>query len=297
MINSLSIENFQSHEKTSIDFSNGLNIIIGQTNSGKSAILKALHWLVFNRPSGNEFIQNEKEFSHVICSFDKNVIERFKSENENYYKINGSMFKSFGRDIPEEIEEAMKMDDINFQSQLSPIFLLSESSGEVARKLNNIAELELIDISISNLNSQRREIKERIKFNKEKKEELEKQIETYKWVENADKEQKAIEKRRKKYEKLTEKYEMLRHSFLQYKQKYEEYENYNYDECVEIFWNECNEKNIQLKEKKSIYINLSSDVERMKVVANSLKECIVEIKELERRFDELFPEVCPLCGR
>ena len=45
----LTIENFQSiKEKTEIDFIEGVNLIIGPSNSGKSAVLRALRGLILN---------------------------------------------------------------------------------------------------------------------------------------------------------------------------------------------------------------------------------------------------------
>ena len=52
MITSLSIKNWQSHKDTKLDFVNGVNVIIGVPNSGKTAVLRALLWLIENRPKG-----------------------------------------------------------------------------------------------------------------------------------------------------------------------------------------------------------------------------------------------------
>jgi len=46
MINSLTIQNFQSHKNTTLEFDNGINIIIGQSDSGKTAIIRALNWVI-----------------------------------------------------------------------------------------------------------------------------------------------------------------------------------------------------------------------------------------------------------
>jgi len=55
MIKQLTIKNFQSHKKTKLEFSDGVNIIIGQSDSGKTAIIRALNWVVNNKPSGDSF--------------------------------------------------------------------------------------------------------------------------------------------------------------------------------------------------------------------------------------------------
>src|SRR4030066_377226 len=55
MIKSLKIENFQSHLNSWLEFSNGINVISGQSNNGKSSILRSLSWVIFNRPLGLSF--------------------------------------------------------------------------------------------------------------------------------------------------------------------------------------------------------------------------------------------------
>ena len=54
MIKKLIIENYQSHKRTEIDFSDGVNAVIGRTDVGKSAIMRALIWVMRNRPLGDE---------------------------------------------------------------------------------------------------------------------------------------------------------------------------------------------------------------------------------------------------
>ena len=55
MLSCLSIENFQSHEHSFLEFSKGINVITGSSDSGKTAILRALYWIIWNRPQGDSF--------------------------------------------------------------------------------------------------------------------------------------------------------------------------------------------------------------------------------------------------
>ena len=52
MIDKIKIENIQSHKNTELNLSNGINVIVGSSNNGKSAILRALYWAIYNRPLG-----------------------------------------------------------------------------------------------------------------------------------------------------------------------------------------------------------------------------------------------------
>lgn len=43
-ITNLLIENFQSHSRSEFDFGKGLTVIIGPSDNGKSAVLRAMRW-------------------------------------------------------------------------------------------------------------------------------------------------------------------------------------------------------------------------------------------------------------
>lgn len=54
-IHRLHIENFQNHRDTTLCFSPGLNVIVGEAEKGKSSIIRAIAWLFFNHPPGADF--------------------------------------------------------------------------------------------------------------------------------------------------------------------------------------------------------------------------------------------------
>ena len=56
MIKSIHLRNFQRHKKLDIDLSEGVNVIVGPSDIGKTAILRALYWLRFNRPLSTEVL-------------------------------------------------------------------------------------------------------------------------------------------------------------------------------------------------------------------------------------------------
>ena len=51
-IKKIIIDNFQSHEHTEIEFGPGLNVIVGPSDYGKSAVVRALRWVLYNEPRG-----------------------------------------------------------------------------------------------------------------------------------------------------------------------------------------------------------------------------------------------------
>ncbi len=151
MIKSLQISNFQSHKSSLLEFDNGVNVIIGQSDSGKSAILRALLWLVTNRPSGESFRSNWGRDTEVEMKMDGGIVSRTRGKGKNQYILNGQTLASIGTDVPVEVMKMLDLKDVNVQHQLDAPFLLSETAGEVARQLNQIANLEVIDTATTNI--------------------------------------------------------------------------------------------------------------------------------------------------
>src|SRR5690554_5109154 len=106
MITSLEIQNFQSHKETLLEFEPGVNVIIGPSDSGKTAILRALYWLVWNRPLGDAFRSSWGGDTKVVLETKDGMVKRFKGK-EDHYKLfydppfDPIEFKAFGTQVPD----------------------------------------------------------------------------------------------------------------------------------------------------------------------------------------------------
>ncbi len=207
MIKNLKIKNFESHKNTSLSFHKGVNAIIGDSDKGKSGILRALNWIINNRPSGDSFKSHWG--GNTICSLEtEQEITREKSKKFNGYYIGNkdddNHFKAMGQSVPDTISDMINISESNWQKQLSSPFLLSKSSGEVAKTLNKAANLESIDISISAINStlkkENRELKEKQTLLKSYDEKLS----AYDDIDDIEKIVSRLEKYQDTYDKLEE---------------------------------------------------------------------------------------------
>jgi exonuclease SbcC len=152
LIKSVKIKNFQVHKNTEIELSPGVNVITGDTDAGKSSLMRALRLVVFNRPTGDSIIRwGEKEVKVSVSTTDNQHIERVKSKKENSYLLNSEELKAVGKDVPERVAQALNLSDTNFQKQLDRPFLLLESPGEIAQFFNSIVGLSDIDKSLYNI--------------------------------------------------------------------------------------------------------------------------------------------------
>ena len=152
MINSLNIQNYQSHKNSLLEFHPGVNVIVGSSDAGKSAILRALRKLIWNKPMGEAFRSTWGGQTSITANFDDLPVSWIK-DKETVYKLGEQEFKAFSTEVPPEIVKAVNMGEINLQQQLDSHFLLSNISGDVAKHFNRIAHLEKIDSATASVNS------------------------------------------------------------------------------------------------------------------------------------------------
>lgn len=150
MIKKIIIENYQSHKRTEIGLSKGINIFIGKSDSGKSAILRSVIWNKDNRPTGDVHMRRgEESFSCTIIA-EKEIVRK-RDKKFNGYIVDGEEYDA-GKDVPIQVSKALNLSDINIQHQFDNHFLLTSTPGSIAEYLNTVVDLEVIDDAIDGIN-------------------------------------------------------------------------------------------------------------------------------------------------
>jgi DNA repair exonuclease SbcCD ATPase subunit len=140
MIKSIELYNFQNHKKLKVKFDpHGLNIIIGQTGAGKSAIFRALFLVSDNKPLGADKLFQSPKYKIIVRTETHTIIREPKSYTLIDSEDNEEVFKAFGSDVPAKVNQALNLKSANWQRQLSKHFLLFESPGAAAKLINNIS--------------------------------------------------------------------------------------------------------------------------------------------------------------
>jgi len=127
-------------------------VIVGPSDNGKSAIFRAICWVLYNRPLGEAFRSYWAEKTKVTTLFTTpdgttKKIVREKGKKFNGYRLDGLDMQAVGSGVPDQVLKAHGMDqELNVQSQIDPFFLIQSSSGEVAKYFNRVAQLEDIDV-------------------------------------------------------------------------------------------------------------------------------------------------------
>ena len=93
----LSLHNFQSISEGELTFQTGLNFIIGQSNSGKSATFRALKACLLNPAGSQRFIKRDKNRATVTLEYNGNEISWDKTNTTNRYFINGEEYRNTGK--------------------------------------------------------------------------------------------------------------------------------------------------------------------------------------------------------
>lgn len=152
MIEFLSIVNLQKHVKSEIKFSQGVNYILGETDHGKSAIVRAIRWLMFNKPSNTSMMRRgAKKPTISEASIKGTIVKRIRGVSKNCYIIEGVIKKGFGKDVPQEISNLVGCDEsLMVQRQAEAYFMIGMSSGaERAKALEKYLELTIISESMT----------------------------------------------------------------------------------------------------------------------------------------------------
>lgn len=220
MLKQLSIKNFQSHKESYLEFDPGMNVVLGSSDTGKSSIFRALYWVCQNRPSGNSFISNfSKGTAIATLKVDDNSIQRKKGKGKNLYIINeGEPLQALRSDLPDEIKSLTKVNSLNFQQQSENFFLLDTSPGKVAKKLNEIAGLQIMDKSLYSINSKIREVKQNVKSIDKDIENLNIEINNLNWIDACNKKYSLIEKQEEDLKEHKKDLEIIEEVELKYEE-------------------------------------------------------------------------------
>jgi exonuclease SbcC len=182
MFRQLNISNFQSHKNSSFEFCDGVNIIIGDSDAGKSAVIRALRWLIMNRPQGDSIRSWWGGETSVELITDNCTVTRSKGKSGDEYILGKTSFKAFNKEVPKEITDALNLSETNIQFQLDQPYLLNETPGNVALHFNKVARLDKIDLVTSNINSQIRELTTDIKYKESQKVSLTEEVKQFEWL-------------------------------------------------------------------------------------------------------------------
>ena len=174
----IEVKGFQSAEDVNFVI-DGFTAIVGRSNIGKSALVRALRYALTNA-EGVHFVRHGLEcartlrgvktckcFSSVHIVMDDFDLLWEKGDSVYRYVFNGSEYDHPGKGIPEFLANngvaPVKVGDesgcIQIANQFYPIFLLNQSGGVAAETISDVSKLTRINKATSLVEKDRRDAK------------------------------------------------------------------------------------------------------------------------------------------
>lgn len=162
LISEVVLKGFQSHVNTTFNLQNGLNVITGPSDAGKTAIIRAIRWVAFNEPQGEAFVnENVGEAGVTILLQNGSIITKHRRKGKTSYTIqeseNGIESTFEKSEVPLEVTRLLGIEKhsfgdfetaLNFSFQLDAPFLISETASAGAKVLGKLAGTESVDLAI-----------------------------------------------------------------------------------------------------------------------------------------------------
>jgi exonuclease SbcC len=299
MIQSLTLSGFQSHQDTRLDFDPGINFILGPSNVGKTAIIRALRFVTFNRPSGEAFINHDMSQAVVQITTDKSTITRTKSKKVNAYTLDGKKWSNMGAEVPEAVSAALNLKEINFQHQMDSPFLLADPPGQIARQINQAINLDLVDAALSSINRTHRLESAEIKNLVDEIAEAEAGLEGLEFVGAAEAELQAIESIQGAVFK-GQKFQGELHSLVESKKniemELERVSKYNIEEALAAIELILGSLETLLSTENDLE-EIKALLERRKTTQAKTKSLTQEYETTKQQLETAMPDICPTCGQ
>ena len=201
MLTNVHLTNIQAHEDLDIPLDNGINVILGPTNCGKSSVFRAIKWLVEHKPITG-LVKHGADRVAVSIDTGQSRVVRFKDSEGYGYSVDGAVFLACASNQPLEVQRVLGLSAINLQAQHDPPFLLTLTPGQMARELNRIVDLSVIDEANSTISYRHTTVKAHCQALQGLVQKQENTVQEMAWISEADARLAGLEKM---YEDLDQK--------------------------------------------------------------------------------------------
>ncbi len=299
MIKSVCVKNFQSHaDNSTLTLAPGVNVVVGQSDSGKTAIIRALKWLATNRPLGNAFKSlNGKGDTTVKVELDDDVVIHEPGTYVLESRGKRDEWNAIGTGVPETVTQMLNLSDLSWQDQMDAPFLLSASAGEVARTLNDVADLDRIDTALSNINgmlrTNRMEMTEAVRA----KQSTDLELADYRSLDRLIAEAERLLKLETKLDYLNERVELADELIKERKvldaKAERQIDPGPAEEMLDLLMDFVGQR----KEEEARHSTARMMRHELLAAEAKLAENTKTIERLEKKWQDEFPDQCPLCGQ
>ena len=189
------VKNFQSIREAEV-YIDGLSVVTGPNNSGKTALLRAVRGVFTNPPAG-PLVRHGAAYLSVELQFDDGTTILWekgwekpnrKGAGVNRYKINGVEITTVGRGVPPEVE-ALGVREIRAASdrvwpqiaqQFSgTLFLVNRPGSAVAEALSDVEKVGKLSRALKLSEKDRRSASSELKVRRKDVKDVEKEVKSF----------------------------------------------------------------------------------------------------------------------
>jgi exonuclease SbcC len=153
VLNRIEVRNYQSLREADIPLG-WFTVITGPTNSGKSALFRAVRMLALNARGTGYVSRGQKSCSVAagdgqwIVRLTRSAARGGKNEYQAAVREDGgwqvSKDTKLGGQVPQRVAGLLNLTELNFACQLDPPYLLSLPGTEIARRLGDLTNVSLV---------------------------------------------------------------------------------------------------------------------------------------------------------
>lgn len=168
------IKDFEIIENLDLTIPNGLTIITGDSNNGKSSIFKAIRAILYNKHSDLKIRKGTSSYTIAIQDGANTVICRRNASKQvkTAYQVNGNDLTKVGRNAIIEVEDAMNIKpidilndsvELNFVKQFAYPFLLDKTPSQLYNFLANSYDTDKFMSLVTTMKNDLKEMSDSIK--------------------------------------------------------------------------------------------------------------------------------------
>lgn len=189
MIEYIRLRKFQCHDDLTVELSQTVTVLVGPSDHGKSAVLRALGWVATGETGGSYAKHGEESFV-ITLGVDGVVVKRRRGKT-NAYRLGEEEF--YGAKVPDKIRTLLNLQEINFRPQLGSHLWFLDSPSQVAKDLNEIVDLSIIDRVQTDVGKEVRRCQSTVTVSEERLKAVTERGKSLRWVVRANEELKHLE--------------------------------------------------------------------------------------------------------
>ncbi len=148
VLSRIEIRDFQSLYSVELELGR-FTVIIGPSNSGKSALLRAIRMVTANVDSPTGVVRHGAKSTSVLLTFEDGRVAIARGKARSEYQLGDEVYPKAGKTVPEAVEEFLRFAEVegerlSFASQFDRPFLLSEPSTQVAKVFGDLTNVTVL---------------------------------------------------------------------------------------------------------------------------------------------------------